>query len=262
MKCLNCGNECTDAFCPRCGQKTSTSRFQIAEILVSTFTSIIGGDNKWLTTCTALLTRPGHMAREYILGKRSSYYPPVSLLISLVAVYAIVTYAMTDTVSPFDILKSPLSQDSVETDSSQKFVEIYQSITNNKVYFALFSVALNLLPYRFVFRKSLILRPDGSMQPLNIAEHFFALMYQTCFNMLLAFSVLPFSLIQGSEQWTAKICFVLPTIYCVILYKQILSISWLKSLTLNILSLILGIFFSFSIIALSFGILYGYDYAK
>ena len=261
-KCLNCGTTCNGAFCPKCGQKTDTGRFQMKEILLSIITSIIGGDNKLFTTCKGLLTRPGSLVKEYLLGKRVSYYAPVSLLITLVAIYAIITYFMDDAVSPFDLLKLNIDKEDVSTDSAQIFVSYYQALTGNTVYFALLSVILNLFPYRMVFRTCKIARPDGSLEPLNVAEHFFTLVYQTCFNMLLAFVLLPLNGIEGSQIWTTRLCLVLPTIYCIILYKQICSISWIKSILLNIVSVLVSFCLSFALLLLIFGVLYGYDYAK
>lgn len=261
MKCLNCGTKYEGNYCPECGQSAGTKRFQAIEMFTSVVTSIIGGDNKLLTTCYDLLRRPGYMVREYLLGKRVTYYAPVPLLICLVAIYALASYIITDAVSPFDLIKFNLEEDDVTTGSARTFIQYYAAIIDNKVYFALISVVLNLLPYRYVFRKCKIERPDGTMQQLNLPEHFFSIVYQTCFNMLLSFILLPFSLIEGSEVWTTKLCFVAPTIYCIILYKQICGISYLKSICLNIIATVIAIIASFLLLLFIFGILYGYDYA-
>lgn len=249
-------------FCPKCGQKASTARFRVNDMLISVVTSLLCGDNKLLVTCKGLLTRPGHTVREYLLGKRASYFAPVSLLLFLVAAYAIVTYVVADAVSPFDVLRLQLNKDDVTTDSAKQFVVFYQALTENRVYFSLFAVLLNLLPYRFVFRKCGVVRPDGSVASLNLAEHFFTLLYQTCFNMLLAFAVLPFSAIAGSEVWTVRLCMVMPTIYCIVLYKQICSIGWIKSIVLNLLCIVGSMLMSLVFLLLAFGVSYGYDYAK
>ena len=33
VKCLNCGNEFTDKFCPNCGQKAKTKRLKLCDML-------------------------------------------------------------------------------------------------------------------------------------------------------------------------------------------------------------------------------------
>lgn len=153
MQCLNCGTKCEGEFCPKCGQKTSPRRFQIKEIIVNTIASLIGGDNKLWGTCVGLLTRPGHMVREYLLGKRVGYYNPVSLLVCLVAIYAVATYFFTDSLSPFDVVRPNVTADSLSSSSAEKFLSYYQMLLGNKVYFAIFSVLLSIIPYRYVFRK-------------------------------------------------------------------------------------------------------------
>lgn len=40
------------------------------------------------------------MVREFLLGKRVTYYAPVPLLICLVAIYALASYVITDAVVP------------------------------------------------------------------------------------------------------------------------------------------------------------------
>lgn len=262
MKCLNCGTECNSEYCPRCGQKTSTQRFQVGEILLNVITSIIGGDNKLLGTCKNLVTRPGYMIREYILGKRVCYYSPMPLLVSLVAIYAIATYFFTDAMSPFDVFVQKPQQGPLSSSYEEVFLSYYQMIIGNTVYFAIYSVILNLIPYRMVFGKLRLARPTGTSEPLNVAEHFVALTYQVCFNMILAFLLIPFSLIEACKTMTAWICFTMPMIYCFIIYKQMLDISWVKSIWLNIKAVILSMIISVTIIMLIMGILAGIEHVQ
>lgn len=259
MKCLNCGAECKGEYCPKCGQKTSTQRFQVKEIIVKTIASLIGGDNKLWGTCVGLLTRPGYMVREYLLGKRVCYYNPVSLLVCLVAIYAIATYFFTDALSPFDIVRPDVQTDSLNSSSAEKFLSYYQMMLGNNVYFAIFTVLLSILPYRYVFRKEKLKRPTKEEDAMNVAEHFIALTYQTCFNIILAFLLIPLSVIEDCKTWVARICFVMPTVFCIILYKQMLQITWGKSIWLNIFGLILSFLFNLTILLVIIGFLYGID---
>lgn len=259
MKCLNCGAECTDAYCPKCGQKTSVKRFQLKEIVTNTIHSLLGSDNKLWHTCVCLLTRPGHMIREYLLGKRVCYYAPVPLLVCLVAIYAIATYFFTDVLSPFDVVKLDLKDDGVNSDSTEVFLSYYSMLLSNKVYFAIYSVVISILPYRIIFHKSKLARPAGTSEPLNLAEHFVALTFQTCFNMILAFLLIPFSTLEETKNWVSWICIVFPTLYCFILYKQLLGITWKKSILLNLVAVIASIIQNVVILLLIFGFLYGID---
>ena len=259
MKCLNCGTKCNGEYCPKCGQKTSTHRFQVKETISNTITSLIGGDNKLWATCVGLLTRPGHMVREYLLGKRVCYYNPVSLLVCLVAIYAIATYFFTDAVSPFDIMRPDVNMDSLNSSSATKFLTYYQLLLSNNVYFAIFTVLISIFPYRCVFRKEKLMRPTGEEEAMNVAEHFIALTYQTCFNILFAFFMIPLCVFDDYITWVARICFFMPTVYCFILYKQLLQITWRKSIWLNIFALMLSFLLNFTILVIVIGILYGID---
>lgn len=259
MKCLNCGTECEGEYCHKCGQKTSTRRFQVKEIIESIIILVVGGDNKLWHTCYQLLYRPGHMVREYLLGKRATYYTPVRLLLFLIALFAIVTYFFADTMSPFNVYRPNIQVDEINSKSAEVTLTYFQMLMNNNVYFVLISVIMNLLPYRFIFRKYKLQRPTGTAEALNVAEHFFALVYQSCFNMLLAFILLPLSAFDDGKFWAARIFIIMPTIYCIILYKQMLGITWGKSIWLNIKAMIFGICLNIALLMLIIGILYGCD---
>lgn len=199
------------------------------------------------------------MAREYLLGKRVRYYAPVRLLFFLVALYAIVAYFVTGAVSPFDIFRPNIELDYVSSSSAEIFLYYFQKLMGSNVYFALYAVVINLIPYRIVFRKCLLSRPAGGADSLNIAEHFFALVYQSCFTMILAFVLLPLVVFDNGETIIARISIIMPTIYCIILYKQLLGISLGKSIWLNIKALGLSVLLNFVLILLIFGLLYGID---
>lgn len=94
---------------------------------------------------------------------------------------------------------------------------------------------------------------------MNVAEHFIALTYQTCFNIILAFLLIPLTVIEVSQTWVAKICFIMPTVFCFILYRQLLQITWRRSIWLNIFALILSVLLNLTILLVIIGILYGID---
>lgn len=229
------------------------------EILPNIITSVIGGDNKLLSTCQSLLTRPGHMIREYILGKRVCYYSPMPLLVTLVAIYAVVNYFFTDAISPFDIARLSSQTDQMSSSYEEVFMSYYKSILGNNVYFAIYSVLMNIIPYRYVFGNQNLARPTGTQEALNVAEHFVVLTYQVCFNMILALLLTPFSLIESCKTATAWVCLSMPTIYCFIIYKQMLSITWTKSIWLNIKALILSLIINITLLSITLGLLAGIE---
>lgn len=183
----------------------------------------------------------------------------MSLLLFLIAIYAIAVYFITDAVSPFDIFRTNVPTNDITSTSAGLFMSYFQMLIGNNLYFAIFAVLINLLPYRFIFRNQKLLRPTGTCESLNVAEHFFALIYQTCFNMLLAFILLPFRILDDGTTWVARISLIMPTLYCIILYKQLLDITWIRSIWLNILAVMLSLCLNIAILLTIFGVLYGVD---
>lgn len=86
--CLNCGSDITAfAYCPNCGQKSSTHRYSLQHFLVH---DVVHGvwhiDRGLLYTLKELFVRPGHSVREYVQGKRMKHFNVVSTLLIVLAV--------------------------------------------------------------------------------------------------------------------------------------------------------------------------------
>lgn len=94
--CKNCQHTFEGNFCSNCGQKTSTKRLDwhyLFDELKYTFLHINGG---LLFTCKQLLTRPGHMTREFIEGKRIKHYKPILLVFVLAGISTLLLYYSGD----------------------------------------------------------------------------------------------------------------------------------------------------------------------
>jgi hypothetical protein len=85
-KCLNCNAEIEGNFCHVCGQKTSTRRFSLKQVVLHDFVQgIFLLDKGFPYTIKELITRPGHSIRDYIQGKRIRHFNYFSLLIILLS---------------------------------------------------------------------------------------------------------------------------------------------------------------------------------
>ncbi|MCG2611957.1 DUF3667 domain-containing protein [Flavobacterium sp. SM15] len=85
INCLQCNSEVASAYCGLCGQKASTHRFSLSEVVFSEFLhGIFHLEKGFFYTLKELLTRPGHSIREYIQGKRAKHFSYFTLLIILV----------------------------------------------------------------------------------------------------------------------------------------------------------------------------------
>jgi len=71
-------------YCPNCGQKTSTKRFSLKNIIsFEILSGIFTLDKGLLHTTKELFTRPGHSLREYMQGQRIGHFNAFSYLVLL-----------------------------------------------------------------------------------------------------------------------------------------------------------------------------------
>src|SRR6187549_1900675 len=91
-RCLNCSTECSDVYCPHCGQKTATNRISFQALLHDIPHSVFHLDKGFLYTFIELLKRPGPAVRDYIAGRRVKYYKPLAYLIILSAGSSLFTH--------------------------------------------------------------------------------------------------------------------------------------------------------------------------
>jgi hypothetical protein len=89
-QCLNCGTALVGNFCSHCGQASNTSTITFKETFSQFLSSIFSLEGKLPFTIGALVKNPGKVFREYLAGKRASYYKPVPFFILLTAIYLIV----------------------------------------------------------------------------------------------------------------------------------------------------------------------------
>ena len=89
LTCLNCGTEISDQFCPHCGQKKEVKRLTWHSLVheVAHFLSHI--EEGFIKTSVQLVYRPGRTIREYLEGKRKTYYKPVALYLVWATIFLI-----------------------------------------------------------------------------------------------------------------------------------------------------------------------------
>lgn len=94
-RCLNCDAALPvqARFCPVCSQRADTTRLSVREVLRELMHSFLNVERGPLAMLRALLTRPGHMARDYVEGRRRRYYGPFATLVVLVGATALIVNA-------------------------------------------------------------------------------------------------------------------------------------------------------------------------
>lgn len=91
--CLNCGFETAENYCINCGQSTSVGRITFRETFNDFFSSTFALEGPLFLTIKMLIVNPGRLFRDFIGGKRKSYYKPVAFFVVLTAVYLILREA-------------------------------------------------------------------------------------------------------------------------------------------------------------------------
>ena len=92
--CLDCGAALTDRFCAHCGQPADTHRITLKHLLLHDLPHSVWHVDKGLAfTFWQMLTRPGLTIRGYLAGQRTRQFRPVSYLLLLVGLAALLMSA-------------------------------------------------------------------------------------------------------------------------------------------------------------------------
>ncbi len=90
--CRNCSAALDTPYCSQCGQKAA-KRFLWRDIGQEAWDRVRLFELRSVRTLRRLVTAPGTVARAYVMGRRSAYMHPLTLLIALVAVLVLLLAA-------------------------------------------------------------------------------------------------------------------------------------------------------------------------
>lgn len=183
--CLNCGKDLNDNYCGNCGQSAATHRFSLKHIFTHDLVhNLFHVDRGILFTVKELFTRPGHMVREYIEGKRAKQFNYITLLLVITATYVFVAHSFHYSVS-----------DSIGvTDQKKQIDKVQDFMLRNMKLTYLFNIPIIAAIIYMVFRRT------GK----NYAEMLVAITYLTCaesiikLGMVLIILCLPKGMIAGT----------------------------------------------------------------
>jgi hypothetical protein len=100
--CPNCGCEVSGRnYCPDCGQANLPLRLSLKEILKEFVDDYFSLDSRLFRTLFALVFKPGVLSKEYNLGKKASYLPPLRTYLLITVLYFLLP--ITDTTTNISI---------------------------------------------------------------------------------------------------------------------------------------------------------------
>ena len=88
--CKNCNSEVNSNYCHNCGQRTSIHKVTFSETFQDVINSMFSIDAPLWVTIKTLILNPGKLFRDYLSGKRKTYYKPVTFFILTTIVFVLV----------------------------------------------------------------------------------------------------------------------------------------------------------------------------
>jgi len=80
-RCLNCSTELRGPFCYYCGQPDRKFMRFFPALLRDLMEDLLDLDSRFVRTLKPLLFKPGRLTRDYMIGRRFRYTPPMRLYI-------------------------------------------------------------------------------------------------------------------------------------------------------------------------------------
>ncbi len=124
--CANCGVQLTGAYCHGCGQSSHIHR-SLLHMFEEVLHGIFHFDTKAWRTIPALIFKPGHLTKQYIEGKRTSFVSPLALFLFLIfLMFFVFSYTMNSPTS--DMLHIPDSRENIEEELTKVQAALTQQL--------------------------------------------------------------------------------------------------------------------------------------
>jgi len=94
-ECLNCGTELLGPFCYYCGQPDKNLMRFFPALVRDVLEDVVDFDSRLMRTLKPLLLHPGRLTRDYLMGRRFRYVPPMRLYIFSSMIFFILAATLT-----------------------------------------------------------------------------------------------------------------------------------------------------------------------
>lgn len=205
VKCLCCGSECYDKYCPSCGQSTTTKRLTFTAMVNYILYGMLKMNGGFLYTVKELFIHPWKVIRDYIQGRRVVYMQPFLLLIAVTLYYTIFHYLLG---LDLDIEKLSF-RDMFEGEDINNFGEQYVNVLDYLTH-NMFFLNMSLIP-PFILAVYSAYKKCGSRR-FNWVEYVIAATFILCLNVMIDILFLPTRLIPNFP--FSNVSTAIITVYC------------------------------------------------
>lgn len=176
--CKNCGNIFEGNYCNNCGQKATTHDIDIKFIAHDLQHGLFHYQEGILYSIKKMFTNPGNTIRDYIEGKRTRHYKPLSMVIVLATLYGVLYHAFK-----INVLKN-------EEDVILNFEDLNEWIAHHFSIIALCQIPILSLSSYLFFKK----------QGYNYTEHLILNSFYSSQKIFLRLLLLPLFLLTEDTQ--------------------------------------------------------------
>ena len=153
QKCLNCGEVIAGNYCQNCGQSTGVHRITFKETVDDFFSSTFALEGPLISTIVLMVVNPGRMLREFIEGRRKTYYKPVAFFVLITAIYLIIRSLIE--YDPLEGQMMNIDENSpASVQRNKKAAHFMVANINNIMLFLAFSIGIS---QKLFFRKRYLL---------------------------------------------------------------------------------------------------------
>ena len=133
--CLNCNAQVQGKYCHICGQENIEPKETVWHLISHFLQDITHFDGKFFSSLKLLITKPGFLPGEYMVGRRASYLNPIRFYVFTSAVFFLIFFwlfkfdAAKDIKITGDVNKIPVSQ--IKTMDSIRYKKFVDTIVMN-----------------------------------------------------------------------------------------------------------------------------------
>ncbi len=168
-RCINCHQQVETPFCPNCGQPFPPQRISVAQMFSDFLGRTHGTNGLFLRTLRDLTTRPGEVARTYIMGNRVLYNRPVGYFFLMITIMLILVSLLNIDYKEFMIGIAPTD---APVKQSKLNDSIFNFMTNNLKIISFIVIPFQAFVARYLFyRKSNYSYLDHTVVPLYLGGH-------------------------------------------------------------------------------------------